>query len=302
ETVDYDQMFRSLSQPAVIVNNIDLRSEQAREHLNSLIYTHYNGDTLSNVPQCDGGHLKGEYNRGLMCKICNTLVEPITEKPLESLLWLEAPPGVPAFLHLTVFRILSNYLTYSGYNILEWLTDPFYRPTTKIPPIMLKVQTLNLPRGLRNFHDHYDQIMESLFKNKIIKARPAERNKLRAYLDKVRPVMFPKRLPFPSRLAFITEENNGTLYTDHKMQPAIDAILAIASMYSTHGEPSQELKEARCIRSIVKLNSYYRDFEKFTAFKKEGIFRKLIYGTRPHFTYRAVIGSNHKPHDYNTIE
>jgi len=308
KTEDYGRMFRSLSQPPIIVNEFDISNESEREKLNSLIYTRYDGDTLSNIPHCDCGRMHGEYNVGLRHLYdpdgtpgCGTVVQAVTEKPLESLLWMEAPEGIPGFVNLTVWRILSKHLTYSGFSILEYLTNPFYRPTVRTPPIVAKVDSLNLPMGLKNFHDNYDEIIRSLYVNRIISGRVAQRDKVYQYLRSVREITFTKRLPFPSKLGFITEENNDKIYADHKMAPALDAIFTIVSMYSNGEEPGLKLKESRCVRAMTKLNDYYRDFENLTASKKEGIFRKLVYGTRPHWTYRAVISSRHDVHNYENL-
>lgn len=309
ETKDYNEMFASLSQPPIIVNDFDISKEEDRERLNFLLYTRYEGDTLANLPACDCGKLSGDRNIGRRHVFdpfkneqgCGTLVLPVTEKPLESMLWMETPPGVPAFVNPTVWRILSKALTMNGYNILEWLCNPYYHATVKAPPIMAKVLSLNLPTGLSNFHDHYDEIIDKLYYGKIFCTRVATRNRVYEYLKLVRDRTFTKRLPFPSRLTFVTEENNNKTYADHKMLAAVDGILTIASMDVDGEERSISVKESRCVRAVVKLNEFYRDFEAETAATKEGILRKLIYGTRPHWTYRAVISSLHRPHLYDTL-
>lgn len=308
ETVDYEEMFANLSQPPIIVNGFDTTKVEDRERLNFLLYTRYEGDTLANIPACDCGKVSGDRNIGLRHvgtrnePGCGTLVLPVTEKPLESMLWMETPPGVPAFINPTVWRILSKAMTHNGFSILEWLVNPFYHATVKVPPIMKKVQGLGLPTGLTNFYHHYDEIIEKLYLNKIFGTRVATRNRIYEYLRKVRNRTFTKRLPFPSRLTFITEENNKKTYADHTMMSAIDAILTIVSMDTEGEERSLVVKEGRCVRAVIKLNEYYRDFEAEIASTKEGIFRKLIYGTRPHWTYRAVISSLHEPHAYDTLE
>jgi hypothetical protein len=309
KTVNFDEMFANLTQPPIIVNDFDITKEEDRERLNFLLYTKYEGDTLANLPSCDCRQLSGDRNIGRRHVYdpitglpgCNTLVLPVTEKPLESMLWMETPPGVPAFVNPTVWRILSKELTKNGFNILEWLCNPYYHATVKVPPIMAKVQSLNLPMGLCNFHDHYDEIIDKLYYGKIFCVRVSTRNRLYEYLKSVRSCTFTKRLPFPSRLTFVTEENNNNTYADHKMLAAVDGILTIASMDVDGAERSIAVKEGRCVRAVVKLNEFYRDFEAETAATKEGIFRKLIYGTRPHWTYRAVISSLHRPHLYDTL-
>lgn len=308
ETVNFEEMFNNLSQAPLIANHFDTKIEEEREKINFHLFTRYKGDTLTNVPSCDCGKLTGERHVGMRHVDgrngpgCNTLCLPVTEKPLESMLWMETPPGVPAFVNPTVWRILNKALTHNGFSVLEYLTNPYYYPPVKTPPIIEKVKALNLPMGLSNFYHHYEEIIDALYQNKIIGGRVQVRNRTYEYLKAVRDRTFTRYLPFPSRLTFITEENNNKVYADHKMISAIDAILTIISIDSEGEERSLSVKEARCVKAINKLNEYYRGFEAETASTKEGIFRKLIYGTRPHWTYRAVISSNHGVHKYDSLE
>ncbi len=315
---DYERAYRSLSQEAIHVNDFDISLESERERLNSMIYTSYDGDTLSNVPRCDCGAIKGEDNIGVQCRECRTAVLPITEKPLESILWIKVPDGVPAFFNLTIWRILNKNLTYSGFSLLEYLTNVFYSPQVKEPhDKMRKLERLGIPRGYNNFVNNYEEIITALFKANLFPGNARRRKQILRFLQENRPVTFSSVLPFPSKMGFITETNNGKVSADHKMAPAIDAIWTIvgiykkakakptqeyAENYNELGEPTQLRKESRCVRAMCKLVEFYREFESETAFKKPGISRKLVYGTRPHWSFRAVITSRQKPHRYDGID
>lgn len=314
---DYEKAYRGLNQEPIHVNEFDISLESERERLNSLIYTSYDGDTLSNIPRCDCGEVKGEDNLGIRCRECRTVCLPVTEKPLESILWIKVPDGVPAFINLTVWRILNKNLTYSGFSLLEYLTNVFYHPTQKEPADkMRKLERLGIPRGYNNFVDNYESIIQALFKANLFPGNARRRKKVLTFLQENLHVTFTTVLPFPSKMGFITETNNGKVSADHKMAPAIDAIWTIVGIYqkakrkkpghemeyTEGGEPSQLRKESRCVRSMCKLVEFYKDFESETAFKKPGIARKLIYGTRPHFTFRAVITSRQKPHNYDGLD
>lgn len=318
---DYERAYRGLNQEPIHVNDFDISLESERERLNSMIYTSYDGDTLSNIPRCgctgDDG-VKGEDNIGVRCVVCREICLPITEKPLESVLWIKVPDGVPAFFNLTVWRILNKNLTYSGFSLLEYLTNVFYSPQVKEPvDKMRKLDRLGIPRGYNHFVENYEEIILALFKANLFPGNARRRKQVLRFLqDNIR-VTFTTVLPFPSKLGFITETNNGKVSADHKMAPAIDAIWTIVGIYkkstgktspeteanfNERGEPTQLRKESRCVRSMCKLVEFYRDFESETAFKKPGISRKLLYGTRPHWSYRAVITSRQKPHNYDGID
>lgn len=309
-TVDYERVFRHLSTPPIMVNDFDLASASERERLNNLLYSRYDGDTLSNIPKCDCGKTTGAFNLNRRCLSCGTLVEVVTEKPLESLLWMEAPKGIPGFPNLTVWRILSKWMTHSGFNLLEYMTNPYYRANVKPTEKIRKFDDLGLPMGLCNFHDHYDEIIETLYKHRFLQTGNKAQRELMEYLQSVRDITFTRHLPFPSKLLFITEKSNKNIYSDYTMAPAVEAILTLASMYSgqksndqeSFEEPDIRMKESRCIKTVVQLDSFYKSFESKIAFKKPGIFRKLVFGVRPHWTFRAVISSQHKPHRYDELE
>src|SRR5690606_31909055 len=62
------------------------------------------------------------------------------------------------------------------------------------------------------------------------------------------------------------------------------------------------IKEARVVSALNNFNDYYKTFENDVIFKKPGIMRKLVYGTRPYWGYRSVITSRQKPHRQDALE
>lgn len=309
ETIDYEEEFRALSQPAIFANDFDLSSKEDRERLNSLLYNKLEGDTLSNVPACDCGKLRGARHTGRRHvktdddpDACGTLVLHVTEKPLESILWMRTPEGVDRFVNLQVWRILKKALTHSSFSILDWLVNHQYQATVKTPPIMEKVIALNLPRGLNQFHRNYDYIIDTLYKAKVFVGRVPVRARTYEYLKMVRNITFTRQLPFPSKLTFVTEESNKTLFADPKMFNAVNGVLTLISAESRGEEKSLDFKESRCVQTMNRLVDYNKDFESSTAATKKGILRKLIYGTPPHWSYRSVISSLHEPHHYASIK
>lgn len=315
---NYERAYQSLGQEPIHVNEFDISLDSERQRLNSLIYTSYDGDTLSNVPRCDCGCVTGQDNLGVHCRECRTIVLPVTEKPLESVLWIKVPEGVHAFMNLTVWRILNKNLTYSGFSLLEYLTNVFYQPAVKVPEDkMRKLERLNIPRGYNYFVENYQEIIMALFKANLFPGNARRRKKVLQFLQDNFDSTFSNVLPFPSKLGFITETNNGKMTADYKMTPAVDAIWIIMGIYQKarkkattehqanydeRGEPTQMRKESRCVRAMCRLVEFYREFESETAFKKPGIARKLVFGVRPDWSYRAVITSRQKPHLYDSIE
>ncbi len=308
--VSYDTMFMKQTNPAIIMNdfNIDLESERLK--LNGLIYASLDGDSLNNTAACDCGVIHGMDNYGIRCNDCLSLVMPITEKPLETLLWLKVPAGITKFINLTVWRILSKNLTHSSFNILEYLCNPRYSPTaTLAADKMRKLERLEIPRGYNHFVENYESIVVALSKANLIgpSASARKRRKLMRFLQENFDRTFSDYLPFPTRLGFIKESSNNRITADPKMVSAVNAahiLIGIDNREVAENQPklAQAVKEGRVVNALQNFNDYYKTFESDVIFKKPGVARKLIYGTRPYFGFRAVITSRQKPHKQDALE
>lgn len=308
--VHYDTLFRHLSHPAILMNDFNIDLEADRLKLNNLIYTSLDGDSLNNTASCDCGHITSMDNYNVRCPICLSQVVPITEKPLESNLWLRVPTGIKAFINLTVWRILSKNLTHSNFNILEYLCNPRYTaPSPLAADKMRKLERLDIPRGYNHFIENYEPILVALFKAGLIgpSASARRRRKIMRFLQENFDRTFSEYLPFPTRLGFIRESANNRITADPKMVAAVNAahiLIGIDNRETAENQPklTQAVKEARVVSAHQQFNEYYRTFESEVIFKKPGIARKLIYGTRPHFGFRAVITSRQKPHRQDALQ
>jgi hypothetical protein len=302
EIVSHDEVFARLATVPTIANKVDLDSEEQRETLNRLLYTQYRGDSLDVLPSCDCQKYRGVFNVGIICDVCNVACQAITERKLESLIWIEAPEGIRAFMNPTVWIILSKALTVNGCNILEWLTNTAYKPPASAMMRLSRIQALDLPRGLNNFVDNFDDIMEALFLNNVVKNDKVKtKQDLWTFIQENRHKIFSRYLPIPSRIGFITEETAIGTYADTTMALAIDALRTITSIESAVTPLTLRGKEGRVVKSITQLAEFYRLFAEKTLSGKPGIFRRHVFGGRPHFSGRAVISSLSEPHDYEEV-
>lgn len=303
--VDYLDMFRRSRTEPLMLDELDTSTEQGRQRINSLVYSRYEGDVFSNVPSCDCGAIKGGARINVMCTQCHTECLPITERPIEPVIWIRAPSPVPAFIHLNIWRLLSIKFTVSGYNLLEHLTDPYYRPPVNIPPGVAELERHGIgskQRGLTYFHDHFDEIMDIVLSNrKILGKNPGKRQEIEQFIRKFRDVIFTPVLPFPSKIGFIVEDVGDRTYVDPQMNPIMDALNTLINIRKDNPNPSRALVESRVIRATVKACQFYRGHEQDKVFGKPGVMRKLVYGTSPHMTWRTVITSQHRPHLYDQL-
>jgi hypothetical protein len=300
--VNFTDLFRRQStRVPTIINDLSESTEEDKESLNRLIYTKYSSDLLSNLPSCECGEVIGEHNLGVVCKNCHTPVTSPLEQDLEPILWMRAPDGVSALINPMVWTMLTEKFTRSGFDIIRWLCDTTYRTTNKTPPIMEAVHALNIGRGYNNFVDHFDQIIAALFELKGIKPKKGEEDVLQRLLREQRDCIFSQYLPLPNRALLVIEETNVGTYVDPIVTGAVDAILTMANIDSSLSSHTVQTKQNRTIKSIAQISEFYDDLYRSTLAKKEGIFRKHVFGTRSHFSFRAVISSNTDQHAYDEM-
>jgi len=300
--IDQEELFHSMSGESIIVNDFNVNSQEEKEKLNNLIMTRYDGDSLDVLPSCDCGGVVGEYNVGVTCGTCRTKCASVTERPLESALWLTPPKGVHTLINPSAWIFLTKKFTFNGYNLIEWLCNPYYKtPSSPVPPKIRELKALNLPRGLNNFYEHFDTIMAALYKADLVQDGSKDRDVFWRWMKENRKLIFTRYIPIPSKLAFITESTSTGMYADTSMTPAIDAIRTISAIENSVVPVKLAKKESHSVKAIVKLAKYYHDFTSKQLGTKYGWFRKHVFGSRLHFSFRSVISSITDQHQYDEL-
>lgn len=297
----HEEKFFGLSKTPLFVNDMDLKTTEGREKLQSLIYTKYEGDSLSVLPTCDCETLSGNYMLGVTCTVCNQPVISSTERKIESLLWMRVPEGVPAFVNPVIWNILAERFSPSNVNLLEWICNP----RSQIPPhkaaVIKNLQGYEFPRGYNNFIEHFDAIFAMLLDMCTNDDNRKRMEDLKVFIQKYRHRIFTRYLPMPSKIGFILETNAITRYSDLSSAPAIDAMKTIASIENSVKPLNQGSKELRVLKSVMLLAEFYSTFCGDAISVKKGVLRQQVYGGRLHFTMRAVITSLTEPHRFDEI-
>lgn len=299
--IDHNSKFSNLSRTPLFANDMDLKSTEGRERLQSLIYTTYEGDSLSVLPSCDCSALVGNYVLGVICNTCGTEVISSTERKIESVLWMRLPHGVSAFINPTVWNILVERFSPSGVNLLEWVCNPLSQIPSHKAAVAKKLQGFDFPRGLNNFYLHFDAIFEGLIQICINSDNAKRMEELRAFVQLVRPKIFSQYIPIPSKIGFIMESNSVAKFGDLGATPMIDAVKTMASIENSIKPIHQRGKELRVLKANMLVAEYFSNFMGETMSPKKGILRQHIYGGRCHFTMRAVITSLTEPHRFDEI-
>lgn len=291
--VNFEKMFATSSRPPIIANDFDISSDDAREELSKLLYTHYEGDTLGVLPQCQCGNLRGVYLIGKQCDDCGTDVEYVTEKQLEPFLWVAPPTGVKTLMNPQAWTILSKALTYGQLNILEYLCNPLLQLPPLTPKETQRFLQLKIPRGINYFYEHFDDIMASLFEYNLVMANAdrSRKEQLRLFLEMYREEIFTRYLPCPSRISLVTEKTVTASYAEPTMPLIVDAVLTITSTENSTRPLSIEVRQARATEALKKIAEYHQEVQQNVIYKKEGWSRRQVFGTRLHWTFRGVITS-----------
>jgi len=297
--VDFDDMFRRLDNRPIIANELDLDTEEGQERFNQVVYSRYDGDVFSNVPSCPCRHTRGGHRINERCVACGFQCLPITEQAVEPIVWVRVPDGVPAFMQLTIYRLLKLKFTKSGFSTIDFLMDPKYRPPKLMCDEQAFIEQQGWERGLTYFHDHFFEILEKLCSTRLF-SKVQEGRECMEFLYENKQKIFCQHLPFPSKIGFILEDVGERMYADPKMAPALDALISIANAGKV-GRASRKDIESRVARSENKLDEYYGQTEHSKLFSKKGVFRKLVYGVSPHWSFRTVITSMHRPHDHESL-
>lgn len=301
-TINFEANIAKQEHPPVIVNDLDTTIPEDRNLLDKLMMTNYQGPTFSMEPTCECGELKGGDKRGRICSSCHTEVLPHTERKIQSELWIRRPDSVKALINPFIFAVLQNaYNTKSNIDVMRWLIDKTYHvDVSNFEPIQ-ELKKAGIKRGLNFFVENFDDIMNVIFSGRIF-PRNEIRDELPRFIEMVREDIFTEYLPIPNKISFVTERSATGKYAEiEKIGTAIDAVNTICSLKSRLELPSPQVEENAAVKAILNLVDFYGRQIKEVQGKKEGFWRKLIFGTRMPFSGRAVITSLTEVHDYDEL-
>lgn len=308
--VNLDQVFAGLKTTPVIINDKAAFTEGDVEAIHKAIYTRHTPDMLSNVPTCMCGMWRGEYKLGNECPHCYTEVKHSMTEELDVITWIRAPKGIEKLINPGAWTMLSERFTYQGVNVIQYLTDTQYNPGEVHSGKAVELfSMLPFKRGLNNFYHNFDEIMEFLFELRYFKLRGKNKpqvDMLRLMVKEYRDCIFASQLPIPHRSLLVVEDStSGNVYLDEYTPKAINAVLTLAGIDTTSamGEltSSLRLRESRAVRAVARLAEFYYYIVSKRLAKKEGIFRKHVFATRSHWSFRAVVSSITGVHNHEQI-
>lgn len=300
ELVNFDEIFSQLKQPPIIINDIVESTEAEKEGLRSLIFRDYDSDLLKNLPSCECGEIKGEFNIGVYCPNCNSHVASSIDQELEPILWMRSPQGVERLINPVIWVMLCERFTKSSYNIIRWLTDTTYKASVKPVDALPEILEAGIQRGYNYFVQNFFEIIEFMFNMKKLKSKDTTSELLDLIMAN-KDCIFSDYIPLPNRSLLVVERTGVGIYVDSVITGAIDAIQTIASVDCALTKHTVRAKENRTAKTLAGLSEFYRLYFTNQLGTKYGLFRQHTYGTRAHFSCRAVVTSITEKHDYDEV-
>lgn len=300
ELVNFDDEFAKLKNTPIIVNDFQTDTQEQKQLILSKIMTKYNNDIMDTIPRCDCGELIGADKKGEYCPNCLSHVTFKLEDKIEAILWARTPKGVKAFINPMVWNILSKFFKKAQYDVLQWVCNTGYVGKGREPKEIKYLKEINFKRGYNNFIENFWEVLDFLFNLPNYKKK-ANKNKIIEFLKEYEKCIFSQYIPFPNRSLLVIENTNFDRYAEPVIFSAIDAINMITSIDCTLIESKLWVKENRTVKMISAISKFTEEYFRKHIAKKTGLFRKHFYGSRAHYSFRAVISSITREHEYDEI-
>ena len=315
--VSLDEVYAN-SPNARCVNSDTLLTKNLSENITNSIFSSCDGD-LGFVPTCQCGATRGVSKAGLICPNCDTVCSSQFVDSLEHSSWINIPEEFPPVLHPTWYIILSEFAHLSSrkrgsggdtgkYNVIDAFLNP--KLESGKSGIVLSDELQVLLAGKRGFdyfaanpEEMLDIFMYKYKKNAKSDKLPMLEEFRREYGDPR--IMFTRKLPLlHNSLHPLTSDIGGTMkYMDKSSGKIMEAIIDLNNTLfklksskmsdSPKNQMSDAVKNKKLFDIYVKIIDYYKSLidtdSSGKIASKQGILRKHCYGSRLHFTYRAVV-------------
>lgn len=302
--ISFDTLYANSPVTPYIVNDLPTTTKEDRNAIDRLTMTTYDRtDVFTNKPTCECGALTGGYNLGIVCYECNTPVQELFNQDLFPKVWLRAPNGVRPLMNPIMWNFLKSIFTKSKFNIIEYICNLDYQASVDRPISEIQEMfNLGVIRGGYNyFYDNFRFIIEQLCKIKHF-SKSSKAEDLIKILDTYPDCIFSQYLPIPNKALLTKERTEVGPYIDQLIIPILDAVRTLQGIDTESVVTTTRQRENRAAKTIGKIAEYSEEVFSSILAKKHGLPRKHVYGTRCHWTVRAVISSNTKPHAYDELE
>lgn len=305
EMVDMDEAFNALPYDPILVNQFNISIPEQKEEFRRHLYSHYkDAESIDTAASCHCGTIRDVHRKGVICDVCNTPVEITNEKAITPSMWIKAPEGIAALVSPEIWIMLDGALSSKECNFLDYLTNTDYSvQADKISSKDTKKKydklvEKNLGRGLNNFIERFDEIIEFLFSANIIDTNKGE---FWVFIQENKHLFFPQYIPIPSKICFVVESTTSGVYIDEPIALGANAAHTIAKIYSSATALKSIKLQNLVAKALKSISQFHEVYDRTRIARKPGIMRKHVLGGRLDFTGRAVITSISVPHKYDDL-
>lgn len=302
--LNLDKYFRTTDGDKIIINDLNYFSINDKDHINKALMTVYDKtDVLSTKPSCDCQYLQGRYLIGKVCPQCSTECREPGDK-IKPLLWLKVLKPGTKFLNPTFWAMLSNILGGKNVDYLRYLCDTRYNPRgLKEPTHIIGIRNLlNNVRNYENTINHIPNILNYLLNISEYKEHDKQMNvrMLLELYENYKQDIFSEYLPIINKKLFVVENTTKGRFINLASSGVVNVVMSWLKVCSEETLTDKQISNATA-STVSNLAKLYETYYKTYLRKKHGIFRKNIYGTRSHFTFRFVIVSRPGKHRHDEI-
>ena len=297
--IDFNKMVRELPFTPIIVNDLNMVTEEDQKLVEELIVTTFNGDKVTLLPTCQCGKTKGVFSKVTHCDVCHTEVKSQMTSDVFSDLWFRAPKGVDTLIVPHYWIRIKDLLSRPRFCLMTYLTNTAYMPSDKNPEIIgLLIRAGITKRGLNYFTQNLYGILEAVAAMPRFKTKQEAIYELLADMRNNPEKVFSQYIPLPNKSMMVIESNNLGIYIDKWV---LDAKSAIKMMVGIDKNVFVKNIENRTSKSMDALAAVYYLYIEQNLKPKTGLLRKHTGPTRTVFSCRNVLISETGPHHYEDL-
>lgn len=297
--VDNQKAMQDLPVPAIIVNDLNMVSEEDQALVEQLIVTTFKGDKVTMLPQCQCQATKGVFSRKTFCDLCHTEVVSQMTSDVFSHLWFRAPQTVDTLISPHYWLRIKALIGRAGFCALSYLTNTTYTPGNREPAVIgsfLKAGITN--RGLNYFCRNMFEILQAISGMREYKPKQRQFQALLEEMKANKEAVFTQYIPLPNKSVLVIEANSLGIFIDDAVAMAKNAMKLMIGIDTLTFVRNKENRTAKALDAISEMYSEYIDKN---LRPKPGILRKQVAGTRTNWAFRNGLISITGTHDYDEM-
>jgi hypothetical protein len=303
---DFESLFHTIPvERKVILNNYDYLNKDHRDMIPQLIKNTIKDDIVNLTPTCQCKATQDFSNLGATCPACETKVTDMFAD-FSPFLWVRAMEGMPMFISpmflLELDRVVNIQVVGDAtFSMVRWFSDKQYNPDVKTSSRQLLdifTKDENMERSYTWFANNIEYVIVKITRYTTAATKVSKLKLLLDIYKKRRNIIHVSVIPFPHKKFMIHEPNALGNY----IQGSIPYLMNSALLFMKYkDDASVMLKERATGRMLSFLTKAYLNIIDTFLAKKEGGFRKNLFGLRGDYNMRAVIVPIQGQHKYDEL-